>query len=79
MYDPVNRRPLGLRQRPLVLMDCSLMDSRYMGLGTSEHALRAALALKEECRKYDGDFTILWHNTRLLDEAESRLYKETLA
>lgn len=78
MYDVVNRRPLRLRQRPLVLMDCSLMDDRYMGLGTGDEALRVALELKNECRKYHGDFTVLWHNTRMEQEQAEHLYTELI-
>ena len=78
MYDLTNRRPLEIRQRPLVLMECSVIDSRYQGLGTSSEAFDYMLELKNECRKYNGDFTILWHNQRFVSFAERELYKSII-
>lgn len=74
LYDVVGRRPYNLLERPLILMDCTLMDRAYMGLGNGEEALRAASSLKEACRRVGGNFTILWHNTRLICSKEKSLY-----
>ena len=78
LYDVKCRRKIGLRERPLVVMDCSVMDERYMGLGTGEEARGAIAKLKDRCRQYHGDFTILWHNTRLCREDERSLYLSAL-
>tara|TARA_B110001469_G_C9623049_1_gene310717 strand:- start:395 stop:1813 length:1419 start_codon:yes stop_codon:yes gene_type:complete len=78
MYDLAARRPLKLRQRPLVLMECSLTDEKYMGKGTGDVAFATALKLKKECQKYNGDFTILWHNQRLVKKEERELYARIL-
>jgi len=59
-------------------MECSAISPLYMGLGVSEEALGAFLKIKRECKKYNGDFTILWHNTQLLDEANRELYGNVL-
>lgn len=79
MYDLHQRCELKLRQRPLVLMECSLIDDKYMGLGSGDQALAAALNLKNVCQKYDGDFTILWHNQRLIKAEERQLYASILS
>ncbi len=78
LYDFVNRRTLKLRERPLIVMDCSVIDQQYMGLGTGESALAVMSDLKQTCRSYDGDFTILWHNQRFEVKAERDLYIELL-
>ncbi len=78
LYDFSNRRSLGLRERPLVVMDCSVMDARYLGLGTGTRALEAIHKLKEECRRYRGDFSLLWHNTRVIRRSERHLYLSAL-
>ena len=74
VYDVAARRALGLRERPLVAMECSVIDERYMGLGAGDEALAVFLGLKDRCRVYGGDFTLLWHNSRLVDDDERRLY-----
>lgn len=78
MYDVVERTPIALVQRPLVLMDCSLMNRAYEGLGRGPRALEKAVKLKEACKKVGGEFTLLWHNTRLIRNDERRLYLSIL-
>jgi hypothetical protein len=78
LYDFRKRRSLGLRERPLIVMDCSVMDPHYLGLGTGRRALEAIHKLKEECRRYRGDFSLLWHNTRVVRRPERRLYLSVL-
>jgi len=78
MYDLKGRRQLNLIQRPLIVMDCSVVDNRYMGLGKGEAAFEFIRSLKDTCRRFDGDFTILWHNQRFADANERRLYQNIL-
>jgi len=59
MYDIENRRPLKLVQRPLIVMECTVLDSRYMKIDSHIDALNTIQQLKRECRKYNGDFSIL--------------------
>ena len=76
-YDVQERRPLSLRERPLVLMDVTLTRPGYMDLGAGE-SFDYAVALKSECRKYGGDFSVLWHNNVLQEETERELYQQLL-
>jgi hypothetical protein len=78
LYDVVARKPLNLRERPLIVMDCTVIDPHYMGLGTGEEALKVMTDLKDTCRKYHGDFTILWHNQRFELPEERDLYVSVL-
>jgi hypothetical protein len=59
-------------------MDCTVIDPHYMGLGTGEEALKVMTDLKDTCRKYHGDFTILWHNQRFTSKKERGLYTQVL-
>lgn len=75
VFDLAARRPLALRERPLVAMEASLIQ--YLALPDDEAA--AALAeLKRRCRLFGGAFTLLWHNDRLQSRARRRLYLSAL-
>jgi len=78
LYDPVRRQALDLRERPLILMDRSLTEKDYAGCGTGEEALLLAARLKQRCRDFGGDFTILWHNTQALKRSKRKLYEAIL-
>jgi hypothetical protein len=78
-FDPCAREMLPLRIRPLVAMECSVIDPAYMGLGTGADAFDAFVRLKQACRAVGGTFSLLWHNTEL-DTPELRdLYRSVLA
>lgn len=74
VYNIKTRKKLSLIEVPLVVMECTVTDSEYMGLGLTPVALEVFLKYKQRCKMYNGNFTILWHNTRLLNEAEKELY-----
>jgi hypothetical protein len=78
VYDLINQQPLKLRERPLIAMECSIIDKRYMGLGTGEAALEIFLSLKRTCQQFDGDFTLLWHNSRLVELNQLALYENVV-
>ena len=73
-YDPILERSLDVRIRPLVAMECTIMASRYMGLGTGRSAFKKFLQLRRACEAVDGEFTLLWHNTELETPAQRSLY-----
>lgn len=77
-FDLRARRPLAVRERPLVAMDVSVTDPLYSGLGYTDAAREVFVRLKQTCRHYGGDFTLLWHNSRLATDAQRRLYTEVL-
>jgi hypothetical protein len=68
-------RPLALRERPLQVMDQSLL--LYMGLA-AEEAIEAARGLAGTTRRHGGELVILWHNTSLLTRADRGLYERVL-
>jgi len=77
VFDILKRKKLQLKERPLILMECSLLDGRYMNKNSNE-ALEIAIELKKKIKRYGGLFSMLWHNARFLDTAEIDLYKQIL-
>ncbi len=78
-FDPVDRRALKLRVRPLVAMECSIMAQRYMNLGTGDAARAKFTELADRCKAVGGAFTLLWHNSELSTAAQRALYRDVLA
>lgn len=78
MYDLRGRKPLTLRQRPLVVMEGSLFEKNYMGLNCDEKASEFIMQFKSCCHEYDGDFTLLWHNSNLGNLKDKSIYREGL-
>jgi hypothetical protein len=70
MFDVADQRLLRLRQRPLVLMECSVIAERYLGLGYSDEALTMMLGYRQTCHRVGGDFTLLWHNSSVLNKSD---------
>jgi hypothetical protein len=69
------RTALRLRERPLVVMEASLLEYQKVGLD----AIPAEVArLGERARRFDGELTLLWHNDRLLSRRARRSYLQTI-
>ena len=79
MWDWREERALTLIQQPLIVMECSVIAPRYLGLGYSEEALGKMLELKSRALRYGGDFTLLWHNSHLDTADDWRFLHQLLA
>ena len=74
------RQPLKLTEYPLIVMECTVIDQRYMNLGLEDDgALQTMATYKQRCQRFNGDFTLLWHNSRLIDRRELTLYNEIIS
>lgn len=78
-FDPMQSKQLGLRIRPLIAMEASVMAQQHMGLGTGEKAFEKFSELKDTCKRVGGTFMLLWHNTQLDTLAKKELYAAVLA
>jgi len=78
MYDLNNRKKLSLKQRPLIVMECSIIASRYMGLGYSKEAMNIFLKYKNRCKQFNGNFSLLWHNSHFSAKQDKAFYKELI-
>ncbi|MDO4729274.1 MAG: polysaccharide deacetylase family protein, partial [Bacteroidota bacterium] len=76
MFDFIDRKKLKLKQRPLVVMECTVMDEQYMNIKNTNDVSAAILALKNKCFKYNGNFSLLWHNSRLRTVLEKDIFKQ---
>lgn len=78
--NPVTRRLSSLRLHPLVIMDCSLDEEKYMGL-SYEEALDYCRGLITRIREVGGELVMLWHNTSFSEGVNSyhrKLYLQLL-
>lgn len=76
-FDLETHRMLRLRERPLLVMDKTLLSGNYMGL-RHRQAGEAANRILGRCKQYSGDFVLLWHNSNLATPGEKRLYLQVL-
>lgn len=75
-FDLLWQRTLNLVERPLIVMDATLIN--YMRLGTGDAALATCEKLKRYCEKHEGIFSLLWHNSNLTSPDMWRLYLDIL-
>lgn len=74
VFDVLKREPLSLRERPLVIMERSLMSPLYMSL-SEDDACETIVTLNSICREFNGIFTLLWHNSSLCTTSDKVLYR----
>lgn len=77
VFNLLTRQPLRLKERPLVVMEGTLLGREYMDCAPA-NAMEWMLRLATTCRRYGGRFTLLWHNSSLTQEWQRALYREVL-
>lgn len=75
VYDLLARRPLALRERPLIVMEVALFDRLKL---SEAQAMERIAGLVQACKRYRGDFVCLWHNSQLASRREQRFYQDVL-
>jgi hypothetical protein len=75
VFNLLTRTALKLRERPLVAMEVALLDRLKL---SHEETLGRLSLLKERCKRFDGDFTLLWHNSRLQTRVDRETYETVL-
>ncbi len=68
---------LRLREKPLIIMEGTMFGKQYMGL-SYEQAFSLLQELAETCKMFDGDFTLLWHNSSLVSKKETEFYRDVV-
>lgn len=66
LYDFEEDRTTDVIEIPLIVMDSTLGFSKYLGL-TQDESLEAIKPIIDEIIKFNGVFTLLWHNTCFSD------------
>lgn len=81
VFNLTSRRELKLVERPLLIMEATLLgdipESR-MRLGVRE-TLEHVAHLSEVCRSFDGECSLLWHNSSLISRRYRTTYAEIVA
>lgn len=77
-FDPVARQQMGVRIRPLIVMDQSIISAKYMGMTFDEATLYMS-TLRDRCRLVNGCFNVLWHNSQLDTERKREAYRTVLS
>ena len=75
MWGWMSRKGLSLRQRPLIVMECSIISASYMGLGYSQDAAFLMKRLKERSLARGGNFSLLWHNSHLSNKEDRVMFE----
>ena len=78
MFDVTKRIKNRLKQRPLIVMEGSIISNTYEGLGYGNEALERFSVFIERCQDFDGDFTLLWHNSFFIKPESKDFYIEIL-
>lgn len=75
VFDLIKRKTLDVEEHPLIVMDGTLFE--YMKLSENE-AMEICTKLAEQCKKYNGEFVFLWHNTMLYEKEKREFYAKLL-
>jgi len=75
VFNLEERKKLKLRERPLIVMEGVALK----GNGTFKNEFREKIShLNQICRRFKGDFTLLWHNDRVISRQQQETYISTL-
>jgi hypothetical protein len=78
LFEPLSRSMTRVIERPLIVMDASLLEQRYEGL-TQAAAIERIEALTRRCQAVGGSFVLLWHNCQLEDSSARVIYPRAVA
>ncbi|MEA4826053.1 MAG: polysaccharide deacetylase family protein [Clostridium sp.] len=78
-FDLIENRVLNIWEIPLIVMDVTLKDEKYRHLNYKDGA-DVIINLINTVKKYNGVFTLLWHNTSFTDEWNgwTQVYEDTI-
>jgi len=78
-FDAQDNRQLAIIIRPLIAMECTVLEKRYMGICNISESINYFNGLLGTCKSVKGVFSILWHNTEF-DITKNRIvYKKLMA
>ena len=77
MFDPVEQKQMSLKQKPLIAMESSVFDKKYMNMDQCT-GLEYILKIKDFCEKVDGSFVFLWHNSSFIKKNDNVLFSQII-
>jgi len=78
LYNVNKRHALKIKEVPLTAMEASIFEQRYMGMRMDDEGVGILESIKSHCKRYSGDFTILWHNNQLLGVNARGVYQTVI-
>ena len=75
LFDLISNKILKLRERPLILMEVSLISNDYLGLCGLDEFKKYVKSIKRKCFEVDGEFLFLWHNCQLNTLNKKKMYE----
>jgi hypothetical protein len=75
VWDLLDRRRLRLVERPLIVMESSCLTYKKMSL---EGTASVVCELADVCRRFSGQFTLLWHNHMLVSKRAKGIYADII-
>lgn len=76
-YDVIDRKPLKLKIRPLVVMEVSMFNENYMNLSYDE-ATSMVKKISDTTNNYEVNFSLLWHNSSFKTKTDKTVFKKLL-
>ena len=59
-------------------MEGSVFGKDYMGLDYSDGTMKLLQQLKDCCKAFNGDFTLLWHNSYFSTQKDKDFYEKLI-
>lgn len=78
MYNLTNREKMTLKQRPLIVMECTIINKSYEALGFTNKAVQRFEYFINICQKFNGDYAMLWHNSEFHHKRSRLLYSKLI-
>lgn len=77
-FDVFENKQTDMYIHPLIFMECSAAEDRYLALGYGDRLVDLAYKLQHRCNKVNGTFSLLWHNCRLVSLEQQDCFKKVL-
>jgi hypothetical protein len=78
MYNLLERKKMKLKQRPLIVMECTLISRAYENLGLSSAAIERFAYFENMCKTFNGDYVLLWHNSFFSERGSKDFYAKVI-
>ncbi|HEY8577366.1 MAG TPA: polysaccharide deacetylase family protein [Devosia sp.] len=67
---------LTIRERPLIVMESSVISDIYLGLGYGGSSIELMRNIKSATMQFGGEFVLLWHNSHFMTNRDRQMYAD---
>lgn len=79
LFDVDAWRLSSVIERPLIAMDCAVIESEYLTIKDPSRYLNIFAEAANWCKAVNGEFVLLWHNSFLKTRGHCELYESVLS